>query len=825
MGRVACAAVTLGAYVQVHWAAVPVTLGFVASAWADLDAAFYEAVAADVVGHRTRRSKRTLAKEIRVRLGLTLADGDEKDKVTNWLSSSLPHRPPHLPGQFDRRTILETIQLVLDQWAETDRVGDDDPRPVRDYVACFLGPPVQEEPRPGPGQHGSGVLQAFTAPPMPHGLSVDGPAFTLRFGARGEEWDAAELARFALATNERRLVLVGRAGAGKSVAAARALLDISRSVPAYFIGQTNWIRHTSDRLMALDLDAHPDAWRAGLDVLLSCATSDVTVDEIEAFGAHGQVLLLFDGVNLGPAPVAQRVVNVLHEALRRLRSAVVILTDRSDIRYPDGGGWVVARAMDLDLEFAREQIEAQFGVEAWGRMPVAARGLLRSPFFLNLALGGTGSFSHSRSASLRHFISDRASIDDTAVQEVVRATASAYAIESRGVHANELSPTTLTSLTESGIAAPDAADQAVLRFNDSLVGDYFASLHLVEQASSLDATELDAITFSGDRWKFDGLSADTESFDAITLAAEQLPTPATGDPFLRAVYDWNWRAAVACLGVTNPADGPFSTAARVVVLALLSERRVDRVDGTRRRASRLLEALPDPLAQELVAAPEDSGRDIIAKCVSEADWFGRWQALFCREDLRMWTDDELDAIHDADTLLGWTVSYVLKRAPISEAASQRLQGGYRGLKVAANATSTLHASIRWRIVHALGAGASEDVLDFLLSALDDDPYPWVRWGAARSVAEFAARATAPDVTHRAIEHLSQRAPVLPASVQKEVAWASQHHGGAPHFPSMMRPLLETFRREASGDVARASCDEWLARFDQFWGFSESEESE
>lgn len=650
---------------------------------------------------------------------------------------------------------------------------------------------------------------------MPPGFADHGRPFALHFDYRGRDVGVEELGELVL--NERRFVLLGRAGAGKTVAAARTISQCSDTIPTYLIGQPNWIRELSDRLLAADPNASVDSWRVGLDTLLRGATSDLTIDQLQAIAEVNEVLLVVDGINQGSTPVASRVLDILDESLRHLQSIAVMVTDRSMTRYPNGGRWKVARALDLDDEAARQQLDEKFGVGTWSRLSLPARTLLRSPFFLDLALRGADFTSYSRSAALADFIANQASIDESAVRETASATASAFANGERIIPTGDLSSSTCASLEDAGIASRDTFAGTTLTFSHELFGDYFASLHLAAAADGWAPAELDAITFSGDRWRFDGLSADTETFDAITLAAEEMPVTA-GDAYLRAVYDWNWRAAVACLGATDPTDGPFTSAARTVVLSLLSERRTDPVDGTRIRASGLLRALPDPLAHDLVTGPENEGRKIIARCASEAPWFAAWQAMFCREDTQPWSEVELDAIYSADALLGWTVSYALKRTAIPEVACQRLEGGYRG--AASTGESGLSASIRWRIVHSLGAADSARGLRFLVSVLDDDPYPWVRWGAARSITEFAARSNDPALTEQAVQELTRRVSGLPTSVAKEIAWAAQYRGALGHFPSAIRPLLILFQGKAVGDVARASWDEWIARFDRFWSTTE-----
>lgn len=680
--------------------------------------------------------------------------------------------------------------------ADGDRAGSDGPtipipRPAKPTI------PRSSQPKWGVKQDG-----------MPR------PFFEIGFEMEGREYNIANLGE--AVHEQRRLALIGRAGAGKTFAVRRMQEAYEGTVPVIFIGQDGWARELDERLPAFNLDGpRPDSWRRALDTLLRSATEDITVDQLEAEVEQHSVVLAVDSLNSLPAPVATRVLDVLDEAVRQLRDLVVLVTDRSDARYPAPGRWTVATITKLDNYVSQRRIDERFSPGSWAKMSKPAQLMLASPFFLDLVLRGAGLESHTRSGALAKFIADHARLGPDAIEEVVVATAAAFADRKRDLPAAALADDTRAVLIEADLVT-EHADSGRLTFTHELFGDYFASLHLVGQSGDWPSDELNAISFSGERWRFEGLSIDTDSFNAITLAAEMMP-PDAGDSYLRAVYDWNWRAAVDCLGWTDPVDGPFSEAARLVVLALLSERRADPVDGTSRRAARLLAGLPDKMAKQLAVEPESRARSIIAGCEhDDVRWFEDWQRVFCRDADSPWSEDALQDICLPDTLFGWTVSYVLKRAPLSPQACIQLIGIYQGCRVDGREQMTLWASIRWRIVHSLAAGDGENVLDFLLAALDDDPYPWVRWGAARSLTEFAARSESPELAAKAIGALRERARELPVSVATEIAWVSQYRQAMPHFPGLMRPLLDVLRSNARGEVSRSQWDDRLKRFERFW---------
>jgi hypothetical protein len=362
----------------------------------------------------------------------------------------------------------------------------------------------------------------------------------------------------------------------------------------------------------------------------------------------------------------------------------------------------------------------------------------------------------------------------------------------------------LNSLTEAGVlrASPPGSDEA--EFSHQLFGDYLASLCLVRDEKSWQPAGLDALTFSA------------ESFDPVTLAAEQITSTEVGDGFLRSVYDWNWRAAVDCLLATDSEAGPFSAPSRLIVLGLLSERRGDPVDGTARRAARLLSMFRERDAVLLADAPPETAPDRIERVEYGQEWFSRWLGVFCRERFAPWTDDELLGLGDRDPLQGWTVSYVLKRSTLADDVRQHVKGIYWGAMADPGADTPMRSSVRWRAIHALGVAPTQDVLTLLLNALDSDPYPWVRWGAARSVTELAARSEDGALTARALEALEVRAPRLPEPVAAEIAWVAQYRGANSHFAVPMRSLLEALRRTRTSDLAAERWGAWLQRFDDFW---------
>ncbi len=166
------------------------------------------------------------------------------------------------------------------------------------------------------------------------------------------------------------------------------------------------------------------------------------------------------------------------------------------------------------------------------------------------------------------------------------------------------------------------------------------------------------------------------------------------------------------------------------LLAMLAERRWDLIRATAERVTDALRLFPPGLAGRfLEVASLTELVDLVSTTVFTSPEFEQWRRLFTTRPDAEAADEMVELITDADSVTGWTVANVLKRARLN--SSQQAQ-----LRTLLNEASD--ATIRWRVAHALGAHPSLETLEVLLAALSD-PDQWVRYGAIRSLVEGAAR--------------------------------------------------------------------------------------
>jgi hypothetical protein len=199
--------------------------------------------------------------------------------------------------------------------------------------------------------------------------------------------------------------------------------------------------------------------------------------------------------------------------------------------------------------------------------------------------------------------------------------------------------------------------------------------------------------------------------------------------FLRTLYDWDLYAAGYGLAEADiQGDGPAKEM-RTVIFAMLAEKRFDIVSATKQRANDalLVSQAPD-------AIPYRNATDLneifsaVGMLISPEIWFNEWRRLFSTPLGQNINDEDLNLIADPDSVKGWTIANVVKRATLSAQQQSNLR----------ELVARQEVVIRWRVVHALGSFPSDANFGRLVVVLDEDPEVDVRYGAIRSLVEMAS---------------------------------------------------------------------------------------
>jgi hypothetical protein len=292
----------------------------------------------------------------------------------------------------------------------------------------------------------------------------------------------------------------------------------------------------------------------------------------------------------------------------------------------------------------------------------------------------------------------------------------------------------LETIVEADVMATDP-----LRFTHELWRDYLVGRHLSRE------TNRELWSDEG----FDSAVAGSNAYECLFRTLEQLSSIEDRTDFVKAVYDWSYLAAASCVMAASEQER-ISGVPRlegevdVAVLAMVAEKRFDRIRGTQRRAEDVLRARDLQGQIDLLGATQRQQLvDGIQRIFPRADWFRSWQALFSAPDGMPCEDSWIELVDSEDSLIGWTAANTIRRSGTNSDQTHRLNElfGVQGQRRA----------VLWRIVHAIDHVASPDNVDFLCSALRTEHH-WVHYGAVRALIEVASRAD-DDVRAQALECL------------------------------------------------------------------------
>jgi hypothetical protein len=324
-------------------------------------------------------------------------------------------------------------------------------------------------------------------------------------------------------------------------------------------------------------------------------------------------------------------------------------------------------------------------------------------------------------------------------------------------------------------------------FRHQLMHDFLAGWHLVQRPSKeWTPDDFDAITLRG------------HSFDAVELAFELLSS-GEADRFLMEVYDWNYRAALECVGNLSrrvAAQTMMSEASLLTdaLFAINSEKRFDRFSHTRKKANRDVTLATSPLISRVAKAETlleivEAVRELYKPGESQKIYL-QWRELFlCSRD----AGPSLWAYLQDSSLLGWTAANVFKRSECSKELTDYLISLYQALW----RTAPDHwraRTARWRVVHALGRSTSEEAAELLLGILKEArEWRWTMLGAARSLVEISSYCPSETDTRSILTRLAHTMPTVMKI--KEVAFElrqvallaeSAPHWWAPAYLDVLR---------------------------------------
>jgi hypothetical protein len=456
------------------------------------------------------------------------------------------------------------------------------------------------------------------------------------------------------------------------------------------------------------------------------------VSEVELRKSR-RTLLLVDGLNEVAGSLGARLLDEVDQLAAQFPSLAVILTDRLHRRRITDKLWILATLSPVSWERIRELLDDA---------PPESETSLRLPYYLKLALQGDRG---SRSEQHRTFLLDHGGVDSEWLGSLAAAAYAQYkANGDRGVNRGDLASAVGGSAVDSLVGAGTLVVEPTCRFAHHLVHDYLAATHAAAHPELWDEDGFDVLTFRAN------------SMDALAMVLEQAPKDA--DLLVQRVYDWNFYGAASLIAEDRENGSHVSPAMELAVVTMLGERRFDRFASTADRVSDALQVIDSEVARAMMAA-SSKGEIIDFVCQNGfryggPNWLAEWIKLYTRPESDPSTAEDVDVVAGSDSVLGWTMSNVLRRTRLEGHVALRLS------KLAGRAQS---AAVRWRSVHALGVDPSRHTVGTLFHSLDFDKSTWVRYGSIRSLVEIAL--STPELRELVLGGLADRVPALRANSQ------------------------------------------------------------
>lgn len=637
--------------------------------------------------------------------------------------------------------------------------------------------------------------------------------FPITYSAKNGEKGKAGNGLLADAKEFKLVLLTGAAGSGKSsllVNAAHELaVDGAPYLPLYLDVTQLKESFTQLRAPAATADDSNKRW----EHLVQALSPDVSVEVLDALTEHLSPFFLVDKLNEVSGPeVAYNILQALHgyKKRRALKDTLVIAAGR---QVPEelSERWTMLAVDRLPEQVVKQQI----GTPQYNNLSKAARDLLSTPYYLQLALDSGNPDTGTAARTIETFFEKRVKMSPDELDKAAGAAFHMYKITGntkfqKGAFIQKAGQEVWNKLD--GASVVQSFDDDMTSFQHQLYHDYLAARHSANQ-KLWDPISLDVISLKAN------------SFSAISMVLEQLKKTEAGDEFLRSVYDWNVTAAMDSLRAGETlTPRRYSDELHMALLAVISEKLFDNVTPTRNKAKTQFERFYSELGAKKIGHATNLS-DVVREVETlgtSVPWFSVWKALFKLQKGASETD--VTQINSKDPIMGWTAANVVKRESGQPDNARQLREIYRSHEAAVSDSNPLvqetaetgasleqdvpyvHSdTIRWRVVHALGAFADDGTVTLLLQALEKDRYHWARYGAARSLVEIAARTDNEKIRSRIISNLAGRIATLSRGdynsrrIVDEIERTVQYKDAAGDWKQAAQTLLDAIKKARATD--------------------------
>jgi len=516
------------------------------------------------------------------------------------------------------------------------------------------------------------------------------------------------------------IILYGGGGAGKTrilrnllqPAVEKGLLPIYIDLKAYSRARRN-------------LRSWEDQSKIVRDIIEKGSIPKLSPSILRGFARKEKVAIFIDGLNEITRFARNALVDFLRE-VRRNYDCYVLIADR--FGSPENiEAFSYALVENLDEATVEKMFDKIFGSGAFKQKNKLTRSILSIPFFLSLALKEKTGFKGKsiRSQIFEGFFVESVKITPGQLDRLALITLRALRTDSsfdpekfRKLIGNTL----IRKLIGSGVIEKNSGD-----FKHDLWREYLISRSLAKKQAVWTSSTFDIAT------RF------ASSLECLPLAIEQIASQKSIEEFLKSVYDWNYLAAADCVGAFCERTQNLPVSSQSIVRAVLSavaEKQFDPIEHTRVRSRGVLRRYKTGILSTFASiATKPKLLEYVRGFSGTEKWFIEWKSLFTKIGRRKFTTEEINSIASEDPIIGWTAANLARRSILNVKDFKRLSKIYRDAS-----HSLKNNSIRWRIIHVLGAHPSKANIEFLAEVLRnrDNTYLWVKYGAVRALMEIAA---------------------------------------------------------------------------------------
>ena len=481
----------------------------------------------------------------------------------------------------------------------------------------------------------------------------------------------------------------------------------------------------------------------GVDV----ASLDKLLSEInrqnKASGDRGIIIL--DGLDQVKSDCVNGMLDTAARYTSKNRQEIIIISDRMRRRkLPDGVSTFYMEK--LGKEIIMSQFEAKCGESSWLESNSRMMDLLEIPFFLRTALELCKEYiiSSNKAGMLKLYFEHVLSIDDleSNLEKLGKLTWGAcYEAEftdslekdrfrqSIGQGSDEI----LDRLTEAMVLKCEGLR---LVFSHQYFQEFLATWHLARNSCLWTHKTFDRLT----------LNANSDS--GIELLTEIVGTSirqeGSIEDLIIKVYDWNWVETLSILVRVEPSASINNV--RHAILATASLKLRDDMYYSREMTRIVLNRLPsqDVFIKGMIRTKGKleaiSGlvREVTpAQMQSDRTWFSKWYSAISANKRDI--DEIIGMIGDKNSVLGWTAANVFRYlySQSNKRGAEEIFATLNDMFDRCDDNSDHCESVRWRIVHALGAmydtKSAREKLFVVYGSYDQTK--WVRYGAVRSLME------------------------------------------------------------------------------------------